>query len=73
LILFTGRSVQFMAVGTLAMENRSAFAAAQQLFADATPALVANVQHKQKSFSNDFARVYAEQQPCRLPRWVPTS
>ena len=56
LILFAGRSVNFMAVGTLAMKNRSSFAAAQQLFADTASTLVANIQHKQRSFANDFAR-----------------
>ena len=40
--------MQFMAVGALAMENRSPVAAAQQSFADTAPAFVANIQH------NDF-------------------
>jgi hypothetical protein len=53
LILFAGRSVQFVAVGTLAMKNRSSLAAAQQLLAHTAPALVANFQHKQGSFADD--------------------
>jgi hypothetical protein len=38
--------MQFMAVGTLAMKNRSSVAAAQQPFADAAPALIANIRHE---------------------------
>jgi hypothetical protein len=45
MILFADRPMQFMTVGALSMKNRSAFAAAQQSFADAAPALVANIWH----------------------------
>jgi hypothetical protein len=45
-IIFAGGSVQFVTVGTLAMNNRSPVAALQQLFADTPSALVANIQHK---------------------------
>jgi len=66
LILFAGRSVQFMAVGAFSMKYRSAVAAAQQLFADTLPALIANIQHKQRSFCRRFVRLFREeQQPCR--------
>ena len=46
LFLFAGRSVPFMAVGTLVMKNGNSAAAAQQLLADYASTLVANVQHK---------------------------
>jgi hypothetical protein len=49
LFLFTGRPVEFMAVGTLVMKNRSSVGAAQQLLADDASALVANIQHKHNS------------------------
>jgi hypothetical protein len=44
LVLFAGRSMQFMAIDTLSMINRSSIAAAQQLFVDTAPTLVANIE-----------------------------
>jgi len=52
-ILFAGRSVQFMAVGALAMKNCRSGAAAQQPFADTASALVTSILHKQSSFVDD--------------------
>ena len=42
-----------MAVGALAMKDRSSVAAPQQLFADTTAALIANFFHKQSPFADD--------------------
>jgi hypothetical protein len=41
------------------MINRSSIAAAEQLFADTAPTLVANIEHKQTSFADD-SRAFAE-------------
>jgi hypothetical protein len=46
LIFLAGRPVQLVPVDTLAMKDRSPVTAVQQFFADTTPALVANIQHK---------------------------
>ncbi len=45
LVPFTGRPMQLMTIGALAMENRSLIAAAQQSFADTASALFTIIQH----------------------------